>query len=439
MAAATDGFVSRLRAWGVPAGLSEVLDAAAALGAAPSRDREFVRYALAATLVKSRQHRGAFELAFDDFFPGPAPDGTSRGRLPDLIASALADDDQPMLRFLADQAAVQFAGVEPGRVRGTSVYLMRTLRALRLDDLSAAAVARAQDPGAAGGLSGRLLAAEIGSRADWFSRQVEAAIRRRMIAELGREAVQDGTRRALPVDIELVFAQPAELRQLREMIPVLSRKLQWSLQRARRPRRELDFRRTIRGSLATGGSPARLAYRKTPPPRPELVILADVSGSVAQFAAFTLYLVHALSRHLGRVRSYAFVDGIEEVTGVFEAYPDPVGAAREITADRRLIWFDGHSDYGHALESFHQRWRGVVTPRTTVLILGDGRSNYRDPGSGFLRQIARRAAAVHWLNPEPAAAWGVGDSAIADYRAHCTSVTECRTFRQLAHFIQAVV
>src|ERR1700761_1157862 len=141
MTPTASSFVGRLRAAGVPVGLSEVLDATAALAAAPAADREFTRYALAAALVKSRHQRGPFELAFADFFPEPGAGGATTGLLPDLIASALADDDQPMLRFLADQAAVQFAGIEPGRVRGTGVYLVRTLRALRLDELSAAAVA----------------------------------------------------------------------------------------------------------------------------------------------------------------------------------------------------------------------------------------------------------------------------------------------------------
>jgi len=191
--------------------------------------------------------------------------------------------------------------------------------------------------------------------------------------------------------------------------------------------------------LATGGTPAEVVYRRADPPRPELVVLADVSGSVAQFATFTLYLLHSLSRHFGRVRSFAFIDGIDEVTETVRRHENPAEASRLIIANRQLIWFDGHSDYGHALESFRSQWGSAVSPRTTVLILGDGRSNYRDPSAWSLRDLARRASSVHWLNPEPRAAWGTGDSAIGDYRPHCTSVTECRTFNQVARFIEAIV
>jgi uncharacterized protein len=449
-------FAGHLRSVGVPVGLTEVVDAAAAVREIPAPSQAQLRSALAATLIKNHAHRPLFDLAFDDYLaelsggrpaaprPGPAaagPDEDGRlGRLRELLTAALARDDQAALRSLAELAVARYGGLEPGRVHGTSVYLLRALRVLQLDAIIAAAQAAAglARPGPPS-IADRLLASEVGRRADQFRRYLEAAVRRSMIADLGREAVQAATWRPPPGEAELTFAQPADFAALRQAIPGLSRKLQLRLQRMQAPGRAVDFRRTIRRSLATGGTPAEVVYRRADPPRPELVVLADVSGSVAQFATFTLYLLHSLSRHFGRVRSFAFIDGIDEVTETVRRHENPADASRLIIANRQLIWFDGHSDYGHALESFRSRWGNAVSPRTTVLILGDGRSNYRDPSAWSLRDLARRASSVHWLNPEPRAAWGTGDSAIGDYRPHCTSVTECRTFNQVARFIEAIV
>jgi hypothetical protein len=455
MAATLTDFAAHLRRAGVPVGLTEVVDAAAAIAEIPAPSQAQLRSALAATLIKSHAHRALFDLAFDDYLtelgggPPAAPDpgeeaagraGNDRDRrFRELVTAALAQDDQAALRALADVAVARYGGLEPGRVHGTSVYLLRILRALQLDAIIAAAQAAAgAGPPAAATLAGRLLAAEVRRRGAAFSTHLEAAVRRQMIADLGRAAVQAATWRPLPGDVDLAFAQPADFAALREAIPGLSRRLQLRLQRRQAPSRAVDFRQTIRRSLATGGVPAEVVHRRPAPPRPELVVLADVSGSVAQFATFTLYLLHSLSRHFGRVRSFAFIDGIDEVTEVARRHDDPAVAARLIVSRPELIWFDGHSDYGHALESFAAQWGSAVSPRTTVLVLGDGRSNYRDPAAGSLRGLARRASAVHWLNPEPRAAWGTGDSAIDDYRPYCTAVTECRTFRQVARFIEAL-
>jgi hypothetical protein len=454
MPAALTDFAGQLRELGVPVGLSEVVDAAAAIQDPGLRSLDQLGHALAATLIKDHAHRALFDLAFADYLteltagraaarataPVAAGPGAAAGlaRLRELIAAALAADDQAALRALADLAVARHAGLEPGRVHGTGVYLLRVLRALRLDDIAAALAAAGPDGSPAPALAQRLLAGEIRKRAGEFTRHLEAAVRQHMIADLGREAVQEATRRPLPGDVDLVFAQPADLAVLREAIPALSRKLQLRLQRGQRRSNAVDFRQTIRGSLATGGVPAEIRYHPADRPRPELLVLADVSGSVAQFAQFSLYLLHSLSRHFGHVRSFAFVDGIDEVTALFRACDHPAEAARQIISNDKLIWFDGHSDYGHAMEVFLAQWGHLVSARTTVLIIGDGRSNDRHPQAWVLREVARRADAVHWLNPEPQAAWGTGDSAMGDYGLLCTSVTECRTFTQLARFIEGI-
>jgi uncharacterized protein with von Willebrand factor type A (vWA) domain len=165
-------------------------------------------------------------------------------------------------------------------------------------------------------------------------------------------------------------------------------------------------------------------------------VLADISGSVSTFAAFTLQLMFALRSQFSRVRSFVFVDGIDEVTEVLQKAPDVIDATRHINAMGSGIWLDGRSDYGHAFESFWENWGDQVRKRTTVIVLGDARTNYHDPAAGVMKAVRQRAGHLFWLNPEPRAAWNSGDSVIASYQPFCDAVHECRNIRQLKGFVE---
>jgi hypothetical protein len=165
------------------------------------------------------------------------------------------------------------------------------------------------------------------------------------------------------------------------------------------------------------------------------VVIADVSGSVASFARFTLHLVYAISSQFSKVRAFVFVDGIDEVTSYFEGVDDPSEAVHKINTEADVVWVDGHSDYGHALGVFHSRWADEITSRTSVLILGDARNNYHATESWVLSDLRNRARHLYWLNPEPRDYWGSGDSVVAEYAKYCDAVVECRTLRQLERFV----
>ena len=165
------------------------------------------------------------------------------------------------------------------------------------------------------------------------------------------------------------------------------------------------------------------------------MVIADISGSVAAFARFTLHLVHAISSQFSKVRSFVFIDGIDEVTRFFEATDDVAEAVHRINTEADVIWVDGHSDYGHALGVFWERWGEEITSRTSVLLLGDARNNYHATQSWVVQEIANRARHVYWLNPEPHAYWGTGDSVVDEYAVYCDDVFECRNLRQLERFV----
>jgi uncharacterized protein with von Willebrand factor type A (vWA) domain len=203
-------------------------------------------------------------------------------------------------------------------------------------------------------------------------------------------------------------------------------------------RQTIDIRGTIRHSLSTGGTPVTLNFLPPRPPKPKLVVLADISGSVARFAGFALQLTYALRAEFSSLRSFVFIDGVHEVTDLVAACPTIADTTRRINEERRGVWFDGHSDYGNALLTFAENHMDAVDARTTVLILGDARNNYRDPYADSLAAIKHRAANVYWLNPERAGSWNDGDSVMDVYSKECDAVYECRTIRQLEALVAAL-
>ena len=470
------GFVVELRRAGLPVSLTENLDAVQAVQHIPLEDREAFKYALGATLVKNDAHWRAFETLFEIYFslrgpeyriaPGDATgdeleemwramqeelqqsdrsgagsiDGLSAEELANLVMQALLRGDQAMMRALARQAVQRFAGMEPGRPVGGTYYLYRTLRNLDLDNMQAKLMeaSRQQSGGELTALEERLERDEFDSRIDKFRKEVEAEIRRRLVADRGPEAMAKTLRTPLPEDVEFMHATRDEMQSLRKALYPLTRKLAARLTRKRRHGRRgpLDFRNTVRHSLSYGGVPAEPKFKYPRPAKPELMVVADISGSVAAFARFTLMLVYAIQGQFSKVRSFVFIDGLDEVTSFFKGTDDIAEAIHRVNTEADVIWVDGHSDYGHAFEVFWQRHGKDITPKTTVLLLGDARNNYHASQSWVVKEMARQARHVYWLNPEPVSYWNTGDSIVGEYGAFADGVFECRNLRQLESFVE---
>ncbi len=447
-------FVEELRAAGVPVSTTEVLDATAALRQIPLEDRQALKMGLAATLVKQYSHWPAFETLFDLYFslraeamatsasPGEGPgaaDGEelSASQLAELAYRALMEGDPQLMAALARAAVSRFAGMEPGRSVGGTYYVFKTLRQLGTDPMLARLVASA---GERGGLEGRLQEQEYRRHLEQLRSEVQAEVRRRLLAERGPQALARSLRRPLPEDMDFMHLSKEELAALQRSVQPLARKLAVHLARKRRRRRggRLDFRATMRRSLSSGGVPAEPRFKAPHRSKPELWVLADVSGSVAAFARFTLQLVYALSSQFSRTRTWVFIDGIDEVTDMLKQAGDVGEAVQQIGSRADVVWAEGHSDYGHALVDFLGRWASELRPRATVLVLGDARNNYHAAHPWAIAELAHRARQVWWLNPEPRSYWDTGDSVLAQYGAHCTGVVECRNLRQLRHFIESL-
>ncbi len=457
-------FIDELRAAGVPISMVEAIDSMRAVEAIDIGDRVGLRETLRSTLVKNLRHERAFDTAFDVYFstiPLPSADASlelerSDREVPDLdhqpsvedfdldqllqdLYDALSRLDEAAIRAGARTAVDQLAGMEPGRPVGGTYYLYRTLRGLDLAALEEHLMAALMGDEELSEFDRRLLREDVQARIEQLRTEIQDEIRRHLVADRGRDAVARTLRRPLAEDVDLMHATASDLDEMNHAIGPLTRKLAARLARRRKKKTgRLDFRRTIRRSLGTGGVPADPQFRHPRPYRPEVWLVCDISGSMATFSRFTLQFTHAMSTHFSRLRSFAFVDTVDEVTDFFGPGVDFGSALKRIATEAEVVWLDGHSDYGNSFETFLNRYAGQLTPRTTVIITGDARNNYRPPRANILGEIAKSARAIVWLNPEPRAYWDTGDSAMSHYEAHCASVHEVRTLRQLEEFVEAL-
>ncbi|CAM3327205.1 VWA domain-containing protein [Kibdelosporangium persicum] len=432
-------FVEALREHSILAGPGETVDAARVLAVLGMDDRERVREGLAAALLRRSGQRTVFDQVFDLYFPGavggPTDEPGDLESLREQLVQALAGGSAQQQAAVAQAAIEAFGRFGEGTqgAGGWSAY--QALQRLRPETLLVRVLAalRADDPG----FLADVRRDEVRRQIAGFRRMVETEARRRTAELRGRESVARNAV-APPSDrADFLTAGRAQLADMRRAIYPLSRKLATRLAaRRRRARRgEIDVRRTLRRSIAYGGVPVKPAYRHHRPGRPELVLLCDMSGSVAGFANFTLLLTQALRDQFSKVRAFAFVETTDEVTHLVKAgAEDPAGLATRIHQEARLIRWDGHSDYTHALQVFADEYLDAIGPRTSVLILGDGRNNGGDPNLAALRRIVGNARRAYWLNPEPRRLWSTGDSLAHEY-AGVVEMHECRTVHQLSELI----
>ena len=450
-----EGFTGALRKAGVPAGTSEVLDATRVLGAVDLLDRTQLRAGLAAALVKRPVHRPTFDLLFDLWWP-PAvgdpldlterrddepDDGAGERGEPDLDAlrdelrQLLLEGDDEALRRFARLAVAELghAGAQPGR---QSWFTYRVLRALSPDTLIASMLDALLAGEPRGGLAEQVARQQLQERIAALRAYVEAEVRRRVAEERDRDQVARSALPPLADQVDFLRAQREELAAMRRTVQPLARRLASRLAARRRLGREgrLDVRRTVRASLGTGGVPVETHHRPRRVHKPELVVFCDVSGSVAGFAHFTLMLTAALREQFSRVRAFAFIDTCDEVTRLFGPGADLADSVHRLAREADLVAYDGHSDYGNALRVFVDRFPDAVGPKTSLLVLGDARTNYRDPGIALLKGLVDRSRHAYWLNPEPRREWNSGDSMARRY-GDVIEMVECRNVAQLTDFV----
>jgi uncharacterized protein with von Willebrand factor type A (vWA) domain len=444
LAAKLLGFCEELRGEGVAVGTSEILDAFAALEQVRWTSREDFREALAATIAKSQEDRRLFELLFERwFFRIAEAEAIERGieerdrryegsdrldidELREQVRQAIVEGDDSEMRDLARLAISAF-----GRQgEGSGVVGVDVQRIRRTLGLSAG-----QQPPAEDG-AGELPPIDR-AQLNAFERHLRRELERDLIE---RTATLPPSRPLAELDRALPTSPTQDLAAVHRAVSQMKRRLATlgHEQRGRRRGQAVDMRRTMRASLETGGVPLRLRYRPKRPRRPEIYVLCDVSTSVTSASVFFLSVLHALHDSFRKLRSFVFIERISEVTEVFEHERDFRAIAQRISSEGGVADVSGYTDYGRVWLEFLAEISDDLDPRSTVIVLGDARTNGREPHAEVFAQIAERAGRLFWLNPEPKLYWNYGDSVMAAYERHCDGAFECWTTRHLESFVNVV-
>jgi uncharacterized protein with von Willebrand factor type A (vWA) domain len=436
-------FGEELRSEGVAIGTSELLDAFAVLKEVSWTQPTDFREALAATLAKSQEDRRVYELVFDRFFfratelaairedvrEGGGVDA-SDGQL-DLdvlraqIAQALADGSEGAMRDLARLAIAAFGRQGEGSgVIGVDVQRIRRALGLRAEP-------QPELP-------------EGDPRRDGLPREqlrrFEALLRRELErAQIERTEQLPPSRPLNELDRALPSGPLQDLAAVHRVVAQLKRRLktQGNEQRGRKRRAAVDVRKTMRASLEFGGVPAVIKLKPVRPRRPEIYVLCDVSTSVTSASVFFLSVMHALHDSFRKMRSFVFIERISEVTDVFHKERDFKKVNEAIAKDAGVADISGYTDYGRVWSEFRELVEDDLHPRATVIVLGDARTNGRDPRADIFARVAAKAGRTFWLNPEPRLYWNYGDSVISAYEPYCEAY-ECWTTQQLEDFVKAL-
>jgi uncharacterized protein with von Willebrand factor type A (vWA) domain len=433
-------FAEELRTEGLALGSSELLDAFRALEAVPWTSREDFRAALAATIAKSQEDRRTFDAVFERFFfRAPERQAIERGlserryeggerldteELRGRIRDAIRHGSDGEMRDSARLAIAAFGRQGEGSgVIGVDVQRIRRTLGLRAGDEQAA-----QRP-----------------QPDSVPRERLRLFERHLRRELERGLIE--RTQSLPpakplatLDRGLPGSPVENLAAVHRAVAQLRKRLatQGSEQRGRRRGRAVDVRRTMRASLETGGVPLVLKHRPRHPRRPELYVLCDVSTSVTSASVFFLSVLHALHGSFRKLRSFVFVERISEVTDVFERARSFEDVSRAIASDAGVADVSGYTDYGRVWIEFLGQVADDLDPRSTVIVLGDARTNGREPQAAAFGRVAERAARMFWMNPEPKLYWNYGDSVMHAYEPYCDGVFECWSTQQLEGFVRAL-
>ena len=443
-------FFRAARGAGVRVSPAETIDAMRAVAKVGLSDRAVLRDTFLLTLAKSEEQKKALGDCFDLFFAQPElkppsiandrSDAEAQQQQPGMDSGGEGQPSEnlgPLAQMLLAQDRTQIAAAIANASSAVSLadirfFTQRGLFSARM--LDAMGIARLRDDLDNLIASNPALAERLQAATEALRENVREAVSQALLL-YGREEAEN-LRNEILRNAPLSRIEPRQIEQMRALIRQIARRLRerYSKPRKRQRRGHLDVRRTLRRNAAWGGVPFLTAWKRRKRDRPKIVALCDVSGSVARVSDFFLLLIHSLHEVVSDVRSFAFSGHLIEVSDILESKA-PEEAMQDIMSK---VGF-GSSDYGSSFADFERQWMSCVTPQTTVIVLGDARSNNLDPGADILRRVAERSKRVVWLNPEGRMTWGWGDSEMPRYQTFCNVVRQCATAQQLERAVSDIV
>jgi hypothetical protein len=425
-------FVRAARSAGLRVSPAESIDAAHALAVVGWADRTALRDTLALVMAKTAEEKRQFGECFDLFFRREAPRMDAAAELPaaERDTDHLAESALSGMLLAGEQAGIAAAmerAAEEIGVRDIAVFTQVNLFARRMLERMGLAGLERDIRALAGTPQGDRLAA--GREA--LREQARAMVQRNLL--LFARGDTERWRERMLAETRLTAIDRRDHERMRVLVRAMARRLavQYGRTRKRDRRGQLDIRRTLRRNMGWGAVPFVTVWKQEVIDKPKLVVLCDVSGSVAALAQFLLMFLYALKEALSGLRAFAFAGNLIEVSDMLERQTIETAIERIMTT----IGF-GSSNYGASLADFQAGFQRILDRQTTVIILGDGRGNRTDPRVPVLQDIANRSKQVIWLNPEPRTLWGTGDSDMPRYAPHCRVTAVCATLAQLERIIE---
>jgi uncharacterized protein with von Willebrand factor type A (vWA) domain len=464
-------FTNLLRKSGVRVSVSEAIDAFTAVDELSFDDRDLFKTALRASMIKRGDEIPTYDELFDLFWSGfydnlreafgamtgeMAESGIDleqlMGQLAEMLAQldgdmnlsdlakALLTQDLSTLENLIRDAADQAGTQRIENMLQVGFFSRRTMEGLgaegaiqELEDLASRLEAAGLSPEQV-----QALRDLVGKLMETLRRVVRSNTERELQTQ--NHDYMEKFRREMLTEKSFYHLTEDEIARMREVVNRLAQRIKnvLSIRRKRLKRGKLDLHQTLRRNMARGGIPFEVIFKHRRKDRPKLVILCDVSSSVANVSRFMLQFMYSLQEAFTKMRSYVFVSELGDVTPVFKE-KDVNSAIEKALDGGDVINVYTRSNFGFAFHEFWKNHLSAIDNRTTVLILGDARNNYNDPKAWCLRDIHNKAKNVVWLNPESPSAWGFGDSVMDRYLPYCDVIEECRNLRQLARVVDQIL
>jgi uncharacterized protein len=441
-------FFRAARGAGVHVSPAESIDAMNAVADVGFSDRAILRDTLLLTLAKTQEEKQALGACFDLFFSRPEvkdPTAEDGSQQPDATGTEAQESaagapspelgDLSQMLLSQDRNAIAAAVANAANAASLSeirYFTQRGIFSTRILDLLG--IARLRDDLDTLTSSNPAHAERLAAATEALRENVRDFVSQALLL-YGREE-SENLRHEILRNAPLARLERRQVEEMKALIRAIARRLRERYSRPRKHQRRghLDLRRTLRRNAAWGGVPFLTSWKRRHRDRPKIVALCDVSGSVAQVSDFFLLLIHSLHEVVEDVRSFAFSGHLIEVSDILDTQ-SPEAAMSEIMSK---VGF-GSSDYGRSLLDFEKGWIGAVTAKTTVIVLGDARTNNLDPRADILRRISERSKRLVWLNPEARMAWGWGDSEMPRYATFCSVVRQCATAKQLERAVSDIV
>ncbi len=436
-------FLQAARSAGIRVSAAEGIDAARAVQVVGYTDRTVLKDTLGLVLAKTPDEKHLFDECFDLYFKrdaltqedeasinpqapttqggfGGEGMGGGGGR---SLSQMLLDDDRAALAAAMEEAA------RDSGVQNIRFFTQKNLYARRmLDRMGLRQVERDMDALRKDGDQAN--ADRLENRIEALRDQARDLVERNLL--LFARGETEKFREELLKSARLSNLERRDLERMRVLVRAMAKRLaaRYAKTRRRRLRGQLDVRRTLRRNMGWGGVPFVTVWKQKRIEKPRVIVLCDVSGSVAPMAQFLLMFLYALNEALKDIRSFAFSGTLIEVSDILEAEPIETAIAKIMHA----VGY-GSSNYGNSLADFEDGWERYVSSKTTIIILGDARGNRTDPRTEIMQRLSQRSKRIIWLNPEFRSAWGTGDSDMFRYAPYCNVVTVCNTLRHLERVV----